>query len=158
MDAFISKKSFAISSQLVINGTLSDKIDLEYGFPQGSKIGPFGFKLYTKFLAAIAKKHKVHLHLYADDTQLYLPFDPQNSKFATKQIEACIAEIKSWMGSNFLKLNDEKTEFILFGSEHDLKAIIINKSQAQNLIAVHPSQTQNQVFVPPLSRPKPRIQ
>ena len=27
------------------------------------------------------------------------------------------------MGSNFLKLNDEKTEFILFGSEHDLKAL-----------------------------------
>ena len=111
------------SQSVVINGTLSDKIDLEYGFPQGSKIGPFGFKLYTKFLAAIAKKHKVHLHLYADDTQLYLPFDPQNSKFAMKQIEACIAEIKSWMGSNFLKLNDEKTEFILFGSEHDLKAL-----------------------------------
>ena len=40
-----------------------------------------------------------------------------------EQIEACIAEIKSWMGSNFLKLNDEKTEFILFGSEHDLKAL-----------------------------------
>ena len=91
------------SQSVVINGTLSDKIHLEYGFPQGSKLGPFGFKLYTKFLAAIAKKHKV--------TQLYLPFDPQNSKFARRQIEACIVEIKSWMGSSFLNfLNDEKTE------------------------------------------------
>ena len=27
------------------------------------------------------------------------------------------------MGRNFLKLNDEKTEFILFGSEHDLKSL-----------------------------------
>ena len=55
---------------------------------RGLKIGPFGFKLYT--------------------TRLYLLFDPQNSKFAMRQIEACIIEIKSWMGSNFLKLNDEK--------------------------------------------------
>ena len=106
-----------------INGTLSDTIKLEYGFPQGSKIGPFGFKLYTKPLAAIAKKHGVHLHLYADDTQLYLPFDPQNSKVAIEQIEACIMEIKSWMGANFLKLNDEKTECIMFGSQHDLQFI-----------------------------------
>ena len=63
-----------------INGNSSDKIKLEYGFPQGSKIGPFGFKLYTKPLAAIAQKHGVYLHLYADDTQLYLPFRPTKFK------------------------------------------------------------------------------
>ena len=40
-----------------INGTLSNKIKKEYGFPHGSKIIPFGFKLYTKTIAAIAKKH-----------------------------------------------------------------------------------------------------
>ena len=106
-----------------INGTSSDKIKLEYGFPQGSKIGPFGFKLYTKPLAAIAKKHGVHLHLYADDTQLYLPFDPQNSESAMLQMEACIAEIKSWVARSFLKLNDEKTEFIMFGTHKDVLSV-----------------------------------
>ena len=111
------------SQSITINGTVSDKINLEYGFPQGSKIGPFGFKLYTKLLSTIAKKHNVSLHLYADDTQLYLTFDPQNSIHAIEQIEACVADIKLWMGRNFLKLNDEKTEFILFGSEHDLKSL-----------------------------------
>ena len=59
-----------------INNTLSDKISLQYGFPQGSKIGPFGFKLYTKQLSAIANKHDIQIHLYADDTQLYTSFDP----------------------------------------------------------------------------------
>ena len=108
------------SQSIDINGTFSDKINLAYGFPQGSKIGPFGFKLYTKPLAAIAQKHGVSLHLYADDTQLYLPFDPQNSKIAMQRMEACIAEIKSWMARNFLKLNDDKTEFIMFGSKFDL--------------------------------------
>ena len=38
-------------------------------------------------------------------------------------MEACIAEIKSWIGANFHKLNDEKTEPIMFGSQHDLRSI-----------------------------------
>ena len=119
MQSYLQNRTQSID----INGTLSNKIKLEYGFPQGSKIGPFGFKLYTKPIAAIAKKHGVHLHLYADDTQLYLPFDPQNSQVAISQMEACIAEIKSWMAANFLKLNDEKTECIMFGSQHDLRSV-----------------------------------
>ena len=110
MECYLSNRSQSIN----INGTRSDKIRLEYGFPQGSKIGPFGFRLYTKPLAAIAAKHGVHLHLYADDTQLYIPCNPQNSEIAMLRLEACIAEIKSWMARNYLKLNDDKTEFIVF--------------------------------------------
>ena len=82
MTSYLSDRSQSIDK----NCTSSDEIRLEYGFPQGSKIGLFGFKLYTKRLAAIAEKHGVYLHLYADDTQLYLPFDPQNSKSAIKQM------------------------------------------------------------------------
>ena len=106
-----------------INGTYSDKIDLKYGFPQGSKIGPFGFKLYTKPLTSIARKHNIQIHLYADDTQLYTTFDPNNSAEAMKRMEACITEIKAWMANNLLKLNDSKTEFIIFGTAQDITKI-----------------------------------
>ena len=103
-----------------INGTFSEKIELKYGFPQGSKIGPFGFKLYTKPLTAIAKLHNIQIHLYADDTQLYTSFDPNHSVTAMERMEACIADIKDWMANNFLKLNDAKTEFIIFGTPNDV--------------------------------------
>ena len=119
MESYLTNRSQCID----INGTYSDKIKLEYGFPQGSKIGPFGFKLYTKPLAAIAQKHGVNLHLYADDTQLYLPFDPQNSKSAMEQMEACIVEIQLWMANNFLSLNAGKTEFIIFGTQNDVMEV-----------------------------------
>ena len=56
MESYLTNRFQSIS----INSTLSEKIKLDYGFPQGSKIGPFGFKLYTKPLAAIAKKHGTH--------------------------------------------------------------------------------------------------
>ena len=106
-----------------INGTFSEKLLLKYGFPQGSKIGPFGFKLYTKPLTSIAKKHNIQIHLYADDTQLYTSFDPENSSQAIKRIEDCIVDIRLWMAQNCLKLNDSKTEFIIFGSEWDLERV-----------------------------------
>ena len=35
-------------------------------------------------------------------------------------LEACIAEVKEWMTLNLLKLNDYKTEFILFGTYQQL--------------------------------------
>ena len=106
-----------------INGTFSEKISLKYGFPQGSKIGPFGFKLYTKHLSAIARKHNISIHLYADDTQLYTTFKPNNSTEAMTRMEACIAEVKLWMANNFLKLNDSKTEFIMFGTDTNVAKI-----------------------------------
>ena len=40
-----------------------------------------------------------------------------------KRMEACVAEIWSWMNDNFLKLNDAKTEFIIFGTPPDVKRV-----------------------------------
>jgi hypothetical protein len=106
-----------------INGTSSEYMSLKFGFPQGSLIGPFGFKLYTKPLTEIAKKHGVEIHLYADDTQLYTSFKPKDSAEALDKIEACIEEIRQWMEQNFLKLNDSKTEFVMFGTPKDLSQV-----------------------------------
>jgi len=106
-----------------VNNTLSNAIKLDYGFLQGSCIGPFGFKLYTKALTAIARKHNVEIHLYADDTQLYTSFHPSDSKQAMDRLVACIEEIRSWMDDNYLKLNDSKTEFVMLGSRNDLKNV-----------------------------------
>ena len=39
------------------------------------------------------------------------------------RMEACIAEIKSWMADNLLKLNDSKTEFMIFGTENDIAKV-----------------------------------
>ena len=103
-----------------IGTTLSENRNILFGFPQGSLIGPFGFKIYTKPLTAIAQKHNINIHLYADDTQLYTSFDPHNSAEAMDRLEACLEEIRVWMAQNFLKLNDKKTEFIIFGSKFDL--------------------------------------
>ena len=101
----------------------SDEVTLQYGFPQGSCIGPFGFKLYTKSLTQIAKHHGIEIHLYADDTQLYIAFPPENSEQAMEKLELCIEDIRQWMGQHYLKLNDTKTEFMMFGIPQDLEKV-----------------------------------
>ena len=39
------------------------------------------------------------------------------------RLEMCIAEIRCWMRTNFLKLNDSKTEFILLGTWDQLQMV-----------------------------------
>ena len=46
-----------------------------------------------------------------------------NMPWRNTTLEKCIQEIRSWMRQNFLKLNDEKTEFLLFGSRQQLSKV-----------------------------------
>ncbi len=100
-------------------GAQSPEQALECGVPKGSVLGPLLFTSYTLPLGDIARRHNLGFHVYADDTQLYLSFDPRdpNDKpLAIQTIENCIAEIRDWMASNKLKLNDSKTEVLELSS------------------------------------------
>ena len=106
----------------------SESISLKFGMPQGSVLGPILFTLYTCPLGQICAK-QVQCHLYADDQQIYLSFKPGPTGVQSAQddcilhIERCIEEIKNWMVMNMLKLNGDKTEFIIFGTCQQLKTI-----------------------------------
>ena len=106
-----------------ILGNSSIPRPLSSGMPQGSVMGPFGFPSYTGPVGRICEKHGIAYHFYADDTQLYLPFHPKDKDEARHQLEGCIREIRDWMRRNFLKLNDEKTEFLVMGSSHQLQQL-----------------------------------
>ena len=99
---------------------------LKSGIPQGSVLGPILFTMCTAPIGDIYKNNYIEFHLYADDTQIYLSFKPSisNSKFdCIARIEKCINEINIWMTQNLLKWNSDKTEFILFGTRHQLSKV-----------------------------------
>ena len=85
------------------------------GLIQGSWIGCFAFPAYSSLLFLIAQKHGVEMHMYADDTQLYLKFKPQEYNCVILNMAECLAEIRTWMSENLLKFNDTKTEFMVIG-------------------------------------------
>ena len=70
---------------------------LTVGIPQGSHIVPHGFTQYIDDILETTQKHGVYAQLYADDTQLYLPFsfNDYSSKEAVCIIEDCISGVKN---------------------------------------------------------------
>ncbi|KAK6181917.1 hypothetical protein SNE40_009694 [Patella caerulea] len=98
--------------EVIIDGIRSKQKCLRYGVPQGSVLGPLLFTSYTTPVADIMRRHDLDHHMYADDTQLYVEVDANNKNLA--KLEACIEDLRNWMKSNFLKLNDDKTEAIFF--------------------------------------------
>ena len=101
-----------------IDKALSDFLCLLFGVPQGSLLGPILFILYIKFLQRIASKYGLSIQLYADDSQLYISFHPSRPSELNDIVESvnkCLAEIKSWMVQNFMKLNESKTQLLIIG-------------------------------------------
>ena len=114
---------------VTIDGKLSEPVLMNFSVPQRSLFGPTFYTMYTTSIGAIRKKHRLRYHFYADDSQLYLSFEPTDHVTrdeAIGRIEACLMEILSWMHFNMLKQNAGKTEVIIFSSERN--AGLVNAS------------------------------
>ena len=114
----------------MVNNTVSEMYSLKYGVPQGSCAGPVAFLGYLSSMYDIVDKHLPMIGGYADDHQLYLAFNPgsqQNEMDAIQCLEACIADIRTWMFTHQLKINDSKTEFLLFGTKQQLEKVNISE-------------------------------
>ena len=110
-----------------IGSTLSDLQKLLFGIPQGSVLGPLLFSLYTSPLSTLIGKHKgIKFHFYADDSQLYVHLSHMNASAAFDKLNRCLHDVKEWMSASKLKLNPDKTEFILFGSKKQRESFPID--------------------------------
>ena len=80
-------------------------------------------------ITLIIEGHLPQVHGYADDTQLYLSFSPSKSSNMESAIEAmtnCIEDVRHWMISDRLMINDDKTEFMIIGTRQQLAKVEIN--------------------------------
>ena len=76
---------------------MSKEFSLDCGVPQGSRLGPLLFVIYTSSLFRIIERHLPQVHSYADDSQVYLSFRPGDDDaqdVAYRAMEACIKDIR----------------------------------------------------------------
>ena len=76
---------------------------------------------------AIAHRHGLGVHSYADDSQLYFHADISVADDKVKQLLVCVEEISHWMNGNRLKIDKDKTQFVWLGTPHQLSRIRCQK-------------------------------
>ena len=97
---------------------LSDAKKLLYDVPKGSVLGPILFSLYTTPLSKVIQNHPgISFHFYADDIQLYVHISHKNVASGLDKVSHYLDDVNKWLSTNKLKLNLDKTEFIMFGSK-----------------------------------------
>ena len=120
IESYLSDRTQSVK----VGSVLSHPMDLKFGVPQGSVLGPLLFSMYTNPLSSIIQSHRgIKHHFYADDTQLYITLSPSNFSQSMTALRDCLNDIQNFMAANKLKLNPDKTEFILIGSKHSRKQL-----------------------------------
>ena len=105
------------SQRVYVNGHFSEPLELSFGVPQGSVLGPILFNIYVKSLADVFSISGFNTLSYADDNSGYQVFSISSSNTVfTESIPNLLSNISNWMEDYYLKLNEDKTKVIVFGS------------------------------------------
>ena len=134
------------SNRVYINGKLSDATTMRYGMPQGSVVGPWLFTKYILPVGDIIRRHRLSFHIYADDTQIYTTFDPKvpgDAEVAMFKLRSALEEVKTWMTTNKLKLNDSKTEFFIATNKQDASRLVNMRLSLQDVTVLPSTSVRN---------------
>ena len=96
-----------------IGNTVSEQLELRFGVPQGSILGPVLFTLYVNELLSIP--NHCQLMGYVDDTKLLLALPPNQTADAVSMLNDDLREITKWCCRNSLLLNPDKTKLLVIG-------------------------------------------
>ncbi|XP_061735347.1 discoidin, CUB and LCCL domain-containing protein 2 isoform X1 [Nerophis ophidion] len=101
-----------IAIKVELLGCQVNTAPLPHGVSQGSILAPILFALFFLPLGSIFSKYGIAFHFYADDCQIYFPMAQNNT---VQRLIDCLHDIKVWLSANFLSLNKDKTEVMMFG-------------------------------------------
>ena len=104
----------------MVRGGSATPTAVTHGIPQGSIVGPILFSLFCNDLPSHLDVEPV---VYADDTHLLdrAKHEPQNLAALKARIENTLSIMQNWYRSNSLKMNPQKTEFMMIGSRQNIQ-------------------------------------
>lgn len=101
---------------VTLDGVESRPLLVPQGVPQGSILGPLLYSVYTSMF--INKLKFCQVHVYADDTQLYLSSSPSEWKETVEKINSDLQYIFEASAQHSLKINPNKSAVLLFGNKN----------------------------------------
>lgn len=134
-DSYLRPRSLRVT----VGDSLSAEMNLSVSVPQGSVAGANIFTTYSSTLDDVVPK-KLNLNGFADDHSIRTAFDPKDKESipAVKtELEEAMSDIKEWMNKVRLKMNDSKSEFILYSSNRihvptGLESLNVNGTEVSN--------------------------
>ena len=100
---------------------MSSPIDITFGVSQGSILGPLLFLIYINDLPQYIRD--CLLVIYADGTQIILIGDINDMEGLIERAENILVMAKKYFSCNGLLLNENKTQYIFFGSRQYISRI-----------------------------------
>lgn len=102
----------------------SEQVEILSGVPQGSILGPLLFLIYTSDILKSLQYCKVQA--FADDTQLYCCFDPEDYMETEININQDLNILSELSLGHNLHLNPDKSSILIFGSKNKVDILKTN--------------------------------
>ena len=117
------------SSFVDINGIGSKLYSIPAGVPQGSLLSPHLFNIYIN---GIPKPKNCDLAIYADDTALFTNVDSQDIEQLISNLEQGLKKIKKYFSDWKIRINESKTEAIIFTHSTIMQKKMKNRQLSYN--------------------------
>ena len=109
--------------QVAVNKSRSSRVRLDYSVPQGSCAGPVLYSVYASTIQDVIQPTGNTVSGFADDHIIRNEFKAGNYIAELESVNSlvnCLMLVNEWMNENRLRMNPDKTEFIMYGSRQQL--------------------------------------
>ena len=115
------------TQRVKINGQYSESLEVPFGAPQGSVLGPKIFNINVRSQPLVFKHCKFSSSSFADDSNGRRSFSLSfQYNVLTTEVQKCMDEIILWSNDLFMKINPDKTEIALLRPSSLNNEVIIN--------------------------------